>query len=470
MKKIISIVTFTIIILSVILVNKFTSNNKILEDTSLKDNKMLSMMIEQEDGTYQESFSNSWPQKGYIFNSLKSGCENGGTLVWNEETNTVQLKTTKSDKCYIYFDIKNYEKYCQYSQKEILGCNILKAKDNTLIYHDGKKDYEEEVNSEFEASDLSYRYNGTSFKINSQYSGTYANINNDLIQYKCNNEISTIGEICNGEDAYILAYSPDSSYETYNMALKQALIAGYIEAVVNNKNDGLCSDTDLYRIIGLIPDDNGNYEIKVIKNESIGDKQWNNAADETNKIDGHYTNEWEFATLKEELNGDFYNNLTNEIKNIIVKNHRWETRGYVTNGGISKTIMEHEYGQQTYDFNTPSTVESMNANIGLMYAHDYGFAAIPKFWNSYLYSYTKAINDNWLFLSYLTSSEWTITRGTYFGSNVFDIFKTGLVDQGYSMSYTTNYYAVRPVFFLNPNVKYSSGNGNLLTPYRIIYS
>ncbi|HIS11878.1 MAG TPA: hypothetical protein IAB40_02075 [Candidatus Onthocola stercoravium] len=58
------------------------------------------MMYETEanSGEYQVSSDTTWPQDGYIFNEQLSGCENGGTLLWNSETKRVVMQTTSSDK------------------------------------------------------------------------------------------------------------------------------------------------------------------------------------------------------------------------------------------------------------------------------------------------------------------------------------------------------------------------------------
>ena len=63
-------------------------------------NEGLTMMLETEvgSGEYVVSNDTTWPQDGYIFNYDLSGCENGGTLSWNSETNRVVMQTTSSDK------------------------------------------------------------------------------------------------------------------------------------------------------------------------------------------------------------------------------------------------------------------------------------------------------------------------------------------------------------------------------------
>ena len=56
-------------------------------------------------GEYKASTSKTWPTNGYELNTEKSGCENGGTISYNETTKKVIVKTNISDKCYAYFDV-----------------------------------------------------------------------------------------------------------------------------------------------------------------------------------------------------------------------------------------------------------------------------------------------------------------------------------------------------------------------------
>ena len=97
------------IILSLILFK--SDDNVVLSDNennkNFINNSFLTLMLEQSDGTYQESKSNTWPSGNYAFNSELSRCENGGELRWNREEGIVELLSNKSDACYVYFDLYN---------------------------------------------------------------------------------------------------------------------------------------------------------------------------------------------------------------------------------------------------------------------------------------------------------------------------------------------------------------------------
>ena len=112
-KKIIVLISCVFVTCLVIIFayNKSFNKNKhieeIKENSSNKVPDMVSIMLETgvDTNKYELSSSNEYPTSKYEFNSVKSGCENGGTLTWNDTTNKLVLKTSISDKCYAYFDV-----------------------------------------------------------------------------------------------------------------------------------------------------------------------------------------------------------------------------------------------------------------------------------------------------------------------------------------------------------------------------
>ena len=114
--KIIILSILAILIFSLVLyltdfqndIYKNTSEDKTKNNEKInKIPGMVSLMLETglDTYTYEASNENVFPTTGYEFNSEKSGCENGGTLSYNETTQKVVLKTKMSDKCYAYFDV-----------------------------------------------------------------------------------------------------------------------------------------------------------------------------------------------------------------------------------------------------------------------------------------------------------------------------------------------------------------------------
>ena len=113
MKKKVLISASSIVVLVLIItlsVTLFKNDENIVlsnNNKNLINNSFLTLMLEQEDGTYQESKSNTWPSGNYAFNSELSRCENGGELRWDREEGIVELLSNKSDACYVYFDLYN---------------------------------------------------------------------------------------------------------------------------------------------------------------------------------------------------------------------------------------------------------------------------------------------------------------------------------------------------------------------------
>ena len=165
MKKIyIIIIIFLIGVASLIIIK---NDKKIIkENVSDDSSNFISMMVENEKGEYEEKTDITFPKENYIFNPDESGCENGGTLVWNKEKEKLEASLITSDKCYAYFDKYDFTKSCKFGYEDNLSCDLIKNKDNSLIYHDGKCDYEGEANCDLEAGDNNYRYTGTYEEVN----------------------------------------------------------------------------------------------------------------------------------------------------------------------------------------------------------------------------------------------------------------------------------------------------------------
>ena len=110
-KVLITISLVTILLLSVFIFNYINEDREVIasgkENSILESDGMFSFMLETSlgSGEYTVSSDTKWPGSGYQYNERLSGCENGSTLIWNDEAKSVTLKANKSDKCYLYFDI-----------------------------------------------------------------------------------------------------------------------------------------------------------------------------------------------------------------------------------------------------------------------------------------------------------------------------------------------------------------------------
>ena len=104
-------ITLVYVISTIILVIMLIKKEQpiVVNENNIKSSGNLTMMLETDvnSNEYEVSTSNEWPESGYIFNASMSTCEKGSEIIWNDETKTVNLKTSVSDTCYIYFDKYN---------------------------------------------------------------------------------------------------------------------------------------------------------------------------------------------------------------------------------------------------------------------------------------------------------------------------------------------------------------------------
>ena len=216
-----------------------------------------------------------------------------------------------------------------------------------------------------------------------------------------------------------------------------------------NPNNYVSFNNELWRIIGVFPteDASGNIEnrIKIIRNEVIGDYSW----DET-----YYINNWETASLNTYLNGEYYDNLTSEVQNMIGE-AKWYLGGTDSFDSESNGLASHWYtyerGTTVYSGNPTSFI----GEVGLMYPSDYGYATSGGSTTSReeclakeLYSwsdssYSDCKNNDWLYDS--SSYQWTITPYSGRSSGVFRVDSTGYVGSSRADDAT----AVRPVLYLD---------------------
>ena len=153
------------------------------------------------------------------------------------------------------------------------------------------------------------------------------------------------------------------------------------------------------------------------------------------------------------LNSTYLSSLSSTWQNKIAT-HTWKVGGMV----LSFSYTVKQYYDVEVGSSSSSTTDPMK--IGLMYVSDYGFAASNSYWTTALYDYDSAIGSNWL---YFGSIEWTITPRSSRSDLVFHVKVYGSLNN----SSAHFGYAARPVFYLNSNVSYVSGDGTQGNPYRI---
>ena len=172
-KLLIGVSSILVVVIALTLIITLSNNkdNVVLSDNKDKviPNGFLTLMLEQDDGTYQKSTSNTWPEDGYAFNSNLSRCENGGELSWDRESNIVKLISNKSDKCYVYFDLYNRVQITNVNTSKTYNSITVSVEttpgdNNPSKYYfsiDDGKSYQESNTSSYTFSNLSDNTNYT---------------------------------------------------------------------------------------------------------------------------------------------------------------------------------------------------------------------------------------------------------------------------------------------------------------------
>ena len=204
-------------------------------------------------------------------------------------------------------------------------------------------------------------------------------------------------------------------------------------------NNYVTFNNETWRIIGVIDG-----KIKIIRNESLVNMKWNSSS----------SNNWNNASLKTYLNGEYYNSIEATSKGMISE----ET--YYLGGATSSndtTLTASGYynaerdSSQVYSGNPASTTQ----HIGLMYPSDYGYAAGSSCLSTALYNYDSSCKNS----DYLFSGVYEWLQAPYASISAY---ATRLNGSGYvyANNYVTSSNAVRPVLYLNSNVQITGGDGS----------
>ena len=229
-------------------------------------------------------------------------------------------------------------------------------------------------------------------------------------------------------------------------------------------------NNEVWRILGVFPTDDGtgNIEnrIKLIKDQSIGNKYWDTSG----------SNNWARpSTLNTELNTTYLNSLTSETQNMIgnVKYYLGGTADYWSDGYVDTPLQFYSYERKIMNKPSISYFYSGNPNnwvgkIALMYASDYGYASEncegKRIYDtrSLLYD-IRACNDmNWLYN--IKTDEWLLSQVSTDKYYVFSISSIGSIATG---GVTNRQYAVRPTLYLKSNIKITGGSGTSTNPYTL---
>lgn len=270
------------------------------------------------------------------------------------------------------------------------------------------------------------------------YSYLQQRLSMDISLSKKNNE-----EFVEDYFAHIIA-SKNVNWNTEGLALDDRNNIRYRGADSDVKNYVLFND-ETWRIIGIF---DGGY-VKLVRNESIGKIMWSTGGE----------NNWNNATLKTYLNGNYYNGFTVDAKNQ-VSNHTFYLGGF---SGIvdSAAAYDAERGSAVYPGNPTSVIQ----RVGLLYPSDYGFAAREN-----CYSNLNQLpndnncnkNGNWLFKN---EEIWFQSPGIDNAYGGISTRPPGYVTTSYY--YTDNDLEIYPVVYLKMNVVCNGGTGTSTDPYTL---
>ena len=297
-----------------------------------------------------------------------------------------------------------------------------------------------------------------------QYNNTNKNFSGKLIIQK-DEYVLTATDVCPGKsltDCVIAQYTGIKNSNIYyhdsnltNGAEDNSYRYAGASADVNNyiclgSNEETCPADNLYRIIGVFGDNNHGIKdqqlVKVIKNTSIGDIEWDTAG----------ANDWASASLNTTLNKTFLTEKLSDIENKIEK-VSWKVSGYNSDSNALLSTTAKTF----YTAEVTSATKTATAKIGLMYPSDYGYATTQDYWTTYLYDYnTAAKNTDWILLG---SLEWLLSPDSRVSFSAWLVFSNGRVNAGV----VDTSYAVRPSFYLSSSVNYVSGDGTQNSPFRV---
>ena len=410
----------------------------------IKTGTKVSLMIETKAGSgdYKPSTSSEWPTSGYEFNAERSMCENGGTLSWNEDTNSVVLNTRVSDKCYVYFDI-------------VLPDVTIAANNLSTTY--GKFGSINCTNSD---ATYNQKYNRVEIsQINKKY--TSCNLNYTDSSSKVNLATYITG----------LAGTTQGNGQVVNEK-------GY-RYEGKNPNNYVWFNNEYWRIIGVF--DSGSHGqsnknlVKIIRADVLDGLAWEKSN----------TNDWTAASLNKLLNGAYYNvqdgtssgycygystkttancdytkkGIQSGYRGMIAK-VTWYLGGSSSNSATAESFYGYERGTTVYSGRPTKTT----GYIGLMYPSDYGYSVLSsscaRTTNLVSYNTATCAGASWL---YGKGNEWTLTPYSSSRNIVFFLNHNGSL---YKNSASVG-YGGRPVLYLDASVYKIDGEGTLDKPYII---
>ena len=447
-KKIIAVFSVfiaIILVLVIIVYNNSYKNDVYVENKTNNKNQvpgLISLMLETKAGSgiYNLSPDGIVPAKGYKLNTEKSGCENGGTLSYNETTKKVIVKTNISDKCYAYFDVIPTDVTLAITNRP-----TTYGKLGSINCTGSSATYNQQYNR-VEISSFNGKYSSCSLN----YTDSTSKVNLASYIMGLSGKTQGTGKVVN-ENGY--------RYEG------------------KNPNNYIWFNNEYWRIIGVFDSashgQNNKNLVKIIRADVLDGLVWHKSN----------SNDWTAASLNKLLNGAYYNaqdgtssgycygnsssvtaNCDYTKKGIqagyrkMIANVTWYLGGYSSNSATAESFYGYERGTIVSSGRPTSTT----GYIGLMYPSDYGYSVLSsscaRTTNLNSYSSSTCAGASWL---YGKGYEWTISPFSSNSLRVFYLDYYGNLD-----SYLANNgYGARPVLYLDASVYKIDGDGSLNNPY-----
>lgn len=232
----------------------------------------------------------------------------------------------------------------------------------------------------------------------------------------------------------------------------------------SNQSSSTC---EVWKIIGVFNNGNLTHQIKIIRNDSIGNFPW----DPYNNFNG-----WNDAGMRFILNnysineqgaGLYWNRssgaclngdsgtcdfATTGLKNDATRNAIYNAKWQVS--AISETLF---YSNEAYE-NEMGLGTEVEDYIGLISTSDYGFAADFRTCSSQIFDYDGCSEVNWLLNG---EDQWTIIPMD--NENTYSVYNIGML----STVNVSNAAAIRPTLYLKTEQTIKSGTGTLADLYQL---
>ncbi len=427
----------------------YLNNNELVVSSDNNDNEIFAVFLETgyDTNVYNYSEVTEWPAD-YIFNSEKSYCTYGSELSWDGTGVAVSL--SGSDICYVYFKVPP-DIYLASMTLNGSATSSIPTKTDTMFVGvscanaTGKWNYE----------DWYLEVDNVTDKVNC--SVDFTNVTNPptVAQHIIDLHSGTDGT----EGIY---YTNSSEYRYTGMA----------------PNNYIWFNDELWRIIGVFDGDShgrdGENLVKIISEDTYSyafdtanDNSWADSGGGAtlNTLYNTYyynsTNGTSYAGCRGHSSSltkscDFTNSGLDAEAREMVQSVTWYLGGHSISGVTASVMYGYERGSTV----SSGTYTSTTANIGLMYASDYGYAAPPSCLTTNLSSYNTAAcgGNNWLLEN---QYEFTLTATSTTSNFVWSVgYHGGVTNINVYIG-----YASRPVLYLKSSLVYLGGTGSEADPF-----